>query len=64
MFLCCGNLENLSGKVEKELFASDDIQEIAADVEKLSDQDFDKLACEVFRGPKTAAELVAEGRGR
>ena len=55
---------NLSRKVEKELLASDDIQEIVAEAEKLSDQDFDKLAYEVFRGPKTAAELVAEGRGR
>ena len=51
-------------KEHPELFASDDIQEIAKEAEKMSDQDFDKLAYEVFGGPKTAAELVAEGRER
>lgn len=47
-----------------ELFASDDIQDIVVEAEELSDQDFDKLAYEVFRGSKTAAELVGEGRER
>ena len=30
----------------------------------MTDEQFEKIAAEVFKGPKTAAELVAEGRGR
>lgn len=47
-----------------ELFASDDLEEITEEADKMTDEQFEKIAAEVFKGPKTAAELVAEGRGR
>ena len=47
-----------------ELFASDELEEIEKEAGKLSDAGFDRLAAEIFRGPRTAAELVGEGRGR
>lgn len=47
-----------------ELFASDELEEILKEANKMSDEEFDRLAAEIFRGPKTAAELVAEGRER
>ena len=47
-----------------ELFASDELEEIEQEAGKLSDAGFDRLAAEIFRGPRTAAELVGEGRGR
>lgn len=47
-----------------ELFAPADMQEIVREADKMSDQEFDRLAAEIFRGPRTAAELVGEGRER
>jgi len=47
-----------------ELFAGDGLEEIVEEAEKISDAEFDRLAAEVFKGPKTAAELVGEGRER
>ena len=45
-----------------ELFAPEDFAALAREAEDISDRDFDRLAAEVFKGSKTAAELVAEGR--
>jgi Arc/MetJ-type ribon-helix-helix transcriptional regulator len=48
-----------------ELFAPDNLEDLFKQVEySISDQQFEKLAAEVFRGRKTAAQLVAEGRER
>jgi len=47
-----------------ELFVSDDLVEALKEAEEMSDEQFERLAAEIFRGPKTAAELVAEGRDR
>lgn len=47
-----------------ELFASDELEEIAREADKMTDQQFEKLAAEVFEGPRSAAEIVAEGRER
>ncbi len=46
-----------------ELFASDELEKIVKEASKMSDAGFDRLAAKIFRGPKTAAELVGEGRG-
>jgi Arc/MetJ-type ribon-helix-helix transcriptional regulator len=47
-----------------ELFAEEEIGDILREASEISDADFDKMAAEVFRGRKTAAELVGEGRER
>ncbi len=47
-----------------ELFAGEELEEIVEEADKISDADFDQLAAEVFKGPRTAAELVGEGRER
>ena len=47
-----------------ELFADGDVEEIVKEAGKMSDAEFDRLAREIFRGSKTAAELVGEGRER
>jgi Arc/MetJ-type ribon-helix-helix transcriptional regulator len=48
-----------------ELFAPDNLEDLFKQVEySISDQQFEKLAADVFRGRKTAAQLVAEGRER
>lgn len=47
-----------------ELFASDELAKILKEADKMSDKEFVKLAEEIFKGAKTAAELVAEGRDR
>ena len=47
-----------------ELFADDDVEEVIKEARKMSDMEFDRLAAEIFRGSKTAAELVGEGRER
>jgi len=47
-----------------ELFAPDDLEEITKAADEMSDQEFDRLAAKVFRGSRSAAELVAEGRDR
>ena len=48
-----------------ELFAPDNLEDLFKQAEySISDQQFEKLAADVFRGRKTAARLVAEGRER
>lgn len=47
-----------------ELFAADDIAKAVNEASRMSDGEFDRLAAEIFRGPKSAAELVGEGRER
>jgi Arc/MetJ-type ribon-helix-helix transcriptional regulator len=48
-----------------ELFAPDNLEDLFKQVEySISDQQFEKLAAEVFRGRKTAAQLVAERKER
>jgi len=47
-----------------EYFAQEDIAGPVAEAEKMKDAEFDRLAAQVFRGSRTAAELVAEGRER
>jgi Arc/MetJ-type ribon-helix-helix transcriptional regulator len=47
-----------------ELFASEELAEILKEANKMSDEQFERLAAEIFRGPTTAAEIVAEGRDR
>jgi len=47
-----------------ELFAEEEIGELVREANRISDAEFDKLAAEIFRGRKTAAELVGEGRER
>jgi Arc/MetJ-type ribon-helix-helix transcriptional regulator len=48
-----------------ELFAPDNLEDLFKQAEySISDQQFEKLAADVFRGRKTAAQLVAEGRER
>ena len=47
-----------------ELFASEDLLEALREADEMSDEEFERLAVKVFRGPKTAAEIVAEGRDR
>ena len=50
-------------KEHPELFASDELGETLKDADMMTDEQFERLAAEVFKGPKTAAELVGEGRG-
>lgn len=48
-----------------ELFAPDDLEQLFNEADgSISDQEFEKLAAEAFKGRKTAAQLVAEGRER
>ncbi|HEX9846110.1 MAG TPA: ribbon-helix-helix protein, CopG family [Candidatus Nitrosotenuis sp.] len=47
-----------------ELFGHDELQGILREADYMSDQQFEKLAARVFKGAKTAAQLVAQGRDR
>jgi Arc/MetJ-type ribon-helix-helix transcriptional regulator len=47
-----------------ELFAEDEMEEIVRGASRISDSEFDKVAAGIFRGRKTAAELVSEQRER
>jgi len=47
-----------------ELFASDQLVDILTEADKMSDIEYYRLAAEIFKGSRTAAELVAEGRDR
>lgn len=47
-----------------ELFASDDLEEIVREANLMTDKEFGNLASKVFKGSKSAAELVGEGRER
>ena len=46
------------------MFAEEEIGVLVREANRISDAEFDKLAAEIFRGRKTAAELVGEGRER
>ena len=46
-----------------EFFVSDDLEELVKEAGFMTDKEFEKLAFEVFKGSKSAAELVGEGRG-
>jgi len=39
-------------------------EEILKQADRMSDEQFEKLAAKVFKGARTAAQLVAEGRER
>jgi Arc/MetJ-type ribon-helix-helix transcriptional regulator len=47
-----------------ELFGPDDLDDLIKKADGISDQKFEQIAAKVFRGPKTAAKLIAEGRER
>jgi hypothetical protein len=47
-----------------ELFGSEEIEEMCKLSGKMSDERFERLAARAFRGSKTAAQIVAEGRER
>ncbi len=47
-----------------EIFAPEDLDEIVKEADKISDKAYDRMAAKVFKGKKTAAEIVAEGRER
>ncbi|HKZ62744.1 MAG TPA: ribbon-helix-helix protein, CopG family [Nitrososphaera sp.] len=48
-----------------ELFAPDNLEELFKQAyDSTSDQQFEKLAADVFKGRNTAAQMVAEGRER
>lgn len=47
-----------------DVLAHDDLAEILKKVDAISDAKFLRIAADVFRGAKTAAQLVAEGRER
>ncbi len=47
-----------------EIFGLDELQGILREADDMSDQQFEKLATRVFRGTKTAAQLVTQGRDR
>jgi Arc/MetJ-type ribon-helix-helix transcriptional regulator len=51
-------------KEHPELFAPDQLAEVLKGADGMSDAEFSRIAADVFRGPRTAAELVAEGRDR
>ena len=58
--------EIIEGHFEEhpELFAADELEQIVKEADDMSDAEFDKLAADIFRGAKTAVELVGEGRQR
>jgi Arc/MetJ-type ribon-helix-helix transcriptional regulator len=47
-----------------ELFADEEMGDLSKEAGEMTDAEFDRLAAEVFRGQRTAAELVGEGRER
>ena len=47
-----------------ELFTSEDFDGLVREADKISDKEFAELAAALFRGKKTAAQMVAEGRAR
>lgn len=47
-----------------ELFISDDFDRLVREADKISDAQFAEQAATLFRGRKTAAQMVAEGRER
>jgi Arc/MetJ-type ribon-helix-helix transcriptional regulator len=47
-----------------ELFGPDDLDDLVKKADRISDQKFEQIAAQVFRGPKNAARLIAEGRER
>ena len=47
-----------------ELFGFEELEGILKQSDRMSDEQFEKLAARVFKGTKTAAQIVAEGRER
>jgi len=48
-----------------ELFAPDNLENLFKQADdSISDQQFERLAADIFKGRKTAAQMVAEGRER
>jgi Arc/MetJ-type ribon-helix-helix transcriptional regulator len=47
-----------------ELFLSDDFDELVKEADKISDAQFREMTAKLFKGHKTAAQMVAEGRER
>lgn len=47
-----------------ELFGSYELEAMLKQSREMTDEQFDKLAARVFKGTKTAAQIVAEGRER
>ncbi|MHB8567874.1 MAG: ribbon-helix-helix domain-containing protein [Nitrososphaerales archaeon] len=47
-----------------ELFAETEMKDIVKEAAKMSDTEFNKLAEQIFKGRKSAAEIVAEERER
>jgi len=47
-----------------ELFADAEMEEMAEEASKISDAELDRLAAEIFRGRRTASQIVGEGRER
>lgn len=45
------------------LFASEEIEGLVKEADKMTEREFERIAGEVFSGRKMAAEMVAEGRG-
>jgi len=50
-------------KEHPELFIGDQFKELLRHADRMSDEEFRKRMAEGLRGPKSAAELVSEGRG-
>ena len=46
-----------------ELFIGDELDDILEEAEKMSDREFEQRMAEGLKGPRSAAELVSEGRG-
>jgi Arc/MetJ-type ribon-helix-helix transcriptional regulator len=46
-----------------ELFVGDELNDLLEDAQNMSDKEFDERMAEGLKGPKSAAELVSEGRG-
>lgn len=51
-------------KEHPQLFDFDEMKELLKQADEMSDEQFEKLAAKVFKGTKTAAQMVAEGRER
>ncbi|MBI2648039.1 MAG: ribbon-helix-helix domain-containing protein [Thaumarchaeota archaeon] len=51
-------------KEHPELFVADEFKELLKYADKMSDEEFRKRMAEGLRGPKSAAEMIAEDRDR
>ncbi|TLX98609.1 MAG: hypothetical protein E6K96_00135 [Thaumarchaeota archaeon] len=46
-----------------ELFTGDDLKKLLEEGEMMSEKEFEERMAEGLKGPKSAAEIVSEGRG-